>query len=84
MLGAYLTLDDEPSELDEQVLEMSPAMTKLFMHARDRLVTEALDTLVSGRGPSPLWSASSTVPATCPPWFTPSQPAGSSQGTPSG
>jgi pheromone shutdown protein TraB len=54
MLGAYLTLDDEPSELDEQVLEMSPAMTKLFMHARDRLVTEALDTLVSGRGAEPI------------------------------
>jgi pheromone shutdown protein TraB len=33
---------------------MSPAMTKLFMHARDRLVTEALDTLVSGRGAEPI------------------------------
>jgi hypothetical protein len=54
MLGAYLETDDLPSPADEQVREMSPAMTKLLIDDRDRLVAEALDALVSSRGAEPI------------------------------
>jgi hypothetical protein len=54
MLGRYLATDDLPTELDEQVRELSPAMTKLIVDDRDRLVAEALDALVSARGAEPI------------------------------
>jgi hypothetical protein len=54
MLGTCLATDDEPNELDEQVREMSPAMTKLIVDDRDRLLAEALDALVGARGAEPI------------------------------
>ncbi|HEX2321548.1 MAG TPA: hypothetical protein VHJ18_21440 [Streptosporangiaceae bacterium] len=49
MFGGYLETGDLPTPADEDVLDMSEAMTKLLVHDRDKLLITALGSLIRAR-----------------------------------
>lgn len=54
MFGQYLETGDLPSPQDEEALEISPAIAKLIVDDRDRLLVNALDSFISARADEPI------------------------------